>query len=116
MELNKPMKTARMMVKLGNNYFFIKVNDIDYIVTEKNYLRLYLADKSFLIRQTLNSFEERLDPDRFIRINRSTMVNIDRIKELRSVENYKYKVVLSDDKSWIWGRKFKKNLMRVLVS
>ena len=51
-----------------------------------------------------------------IRVNRSAMVNIDRIKELRYGETYHYEVVMDGGRSWNWGRKFRHTLQRVLAS
>ena len=57
--------------------------DIDRIDAERDYMRLHVGARSFLLHQTISALEERLDPDRFIRLHRSTIVRRDRIAKLR---------------------------------
>jgi two-component system LytT family response regulator len=104
----------QIIVKVGRSFFFVKVDDIDCIESERNYLRIYKGDNSYLIRNTLGDMEKKLDADKFIRINRSTMVNINCIKELRSQSNSSYLVISNNNRSWTWGRRFRGNLKRIL--
>lgn len=104
----------RMIVKIGKNYLFLKVDEIDWIEREDNYLRIHQGEKSYLFRESLNNMEQKLNPEKFVRINRSIIVNIDRIAELRAVNSYNYEVVLDNQQKWIWGRRFRKNLMKML--
>lgn len=106
----------RLMVKLGKEFLVIKVVDIEWIKAERNYLRLFLGGRSFLIRNTLSEMEKKLDSKRFIRINKSTIVNIDQIKKIKSDENYNYFVVLNNDVSEVWGRRFRNNLKKILYN
>jgi len=103
-----------LVVKVGRTYRFIHKVDIDWLEAEGNYLRIHLGDKSHLIRHTLSGIEGKLDPRRFVRINRSTIVNVGRIKELRSLSNANLRVVLADDRSWNWGRRYRRNLARLI--
>ncbi|MEN8222184.1 MAG: LytTR family DNA-binding domain-containing protein [Acidobacteriota bacterium] len=104
----------RLMVKLGNGYVVLKCEDIDRIESERNYQRLYKGEHSFLIRNTLADFEKKLDPDKFVRVNRSTIINIERIQKIESDRKHDYFVVMSNDVTVLWGRKFRDNLKRVL--
>lgn len=61
----------------------IAAEDIERIDAERDYMRLHVGGRSFLLHQTISALEERLDPDRFIRLHRSTIVRRDRIKRLR---------------------------------
>ncbi len=72
-----------------------------FLESEHNYIRIHKGDKSFLLKKTLSDIWKELDSDRFVRINRSMIVNIDRVKEIKEVENYKFMVVLD---TWIQGR------------
>ncbi len=110
------MKLNRIMVKLGKEFIVLKCEDIDRIESEKNYLRLYKGEDSFLIRNTLSNFEKKLDPEKFVRVNRSTIVNIERIRKIESDIKYNYFVVLNNNVSVSWGRKFRNNLKRVLYN
>ena len=104
----------RITVKLGKVFFLVRVEKIRWIESEGNYLRIHLDNGSYLIRGTLSRMEEKLDSDQFVRINRSIIVNIDHIKELRFHNKSDYRVILDNDLSWLWGRRFRENLNRIL--
>jgi len=106
--------TGRLVVKIGRTYRFIHIDEIDCLEAEGNYLRLHMGDKSHLIRHTLSGIEAKLDPRRFVRINRSTIVNVDRIRELRTFNDSRLRVILRDDRSWNWGRRYRHNLVRLI--
>ena len=103
----------RLMVKLGKGFVVLRCQDIDRIQSEKNYLRLHKGERSFLIRNTLENFEKKLDPDRFVRVNRSTILNVERIRRIESDLNYNYFVVMNNDVTIAWGKKFRNNLKRM---
>jgi len=109
-------KMERVMVKMGNERIIVKCEDIDWIESERNYLRIYRGENSFLIRNTISRFEKKLDPVKFVRVNRSTIVNIDQIQKIESDSNYNYFVVMHNGVTVSWGRKFRANLKRVLYN
>lgn len=74
---------SRLVVKNGGRILFLKVNDIDWIEAADNYVRLHCGADTHLLRETMNRLQEQLDPGRFLRIHRSTIVNVDRIEELQ---------------------------------
>ena len=84
----------RLVVKNGGRVSFLKTREIDWIEAAGNYLRLHVGNESHLIRQTMAVIEEQLDPSVFVRIHRSQIVNIDRIKEMHPLFNGEYEVVL----------------------
>lgn len=104
----------RMLVKVGRSYRLIRTDEIDCMEAEGNYIRLHLDDHSILFRHTMCEMEKKLDPGRFVRVNRSTIVNVGRIKELRSDQNCGYRVVLDNEKAWVWGRRYRDNLHRLI--
>ena len=106
----------RLMVKLGKGFVVLKCQDIDRIQSERNYLRLYKGERSFLVRNTLANFEQKLDPEKFVRVNRSTIINIERISKIESDMKYNYFVIMSDDVAVAWGKKFRSNLKKVLYN
>jgi two-component system LytT family response regulator len=61
-----------------------------------DYVRLHTDEKLHLLRETMSRMENRLDPERFLRIHRSTIINTERLKELRPYGNSEYIVVLND--------------------
>lgn len=95
-QTSKSNYTTRFMIKAGGRISFIKVDEIDWIEAADYYVKLHTGRKSHLIRETMNVLEKKLDPRAFIRIHRSTIVNIERIKELQPHFNGDYIVVLND--------------------
>ncbi len=84
----------RLVVKSIGRVFFLKVDEIDWIEAAGNYVKLHVGRDGHLIRETMNGIETKLDPDKFLRIHRSTVVNIDRIKELHPLFSGDYAVIL----------------------
>lgn len=97
-EHRPPRKTylTRLMVKLANRFVLLKVNEIDWIEADGNYAKLHVGRKSHLLREKMHDLEAQLNPERFVRIHRSIIVNLDRIKELHPHFNGDYIVVLED--------------------
>ena len=91
----KPYLT-RLMVKLASRVVLLKVSDIDWIEADGNYAKLHVGKKAHLLREKMHDLESQLDPQRFVRIHRSIIVNLDRIKELHPHFNGDYVVVLED--------------------
>jgi two-component system LytT family response regulator len=88
--------SRRLMIKSEGRVVFVKVDEIDWIEAAHNYLVLHLGKRSRLIRETMESLEARLDPDLFVRIHRSTMVNIERVLELHPWIRGEHAVILHD--------------------
>ncbi len=109
-------KMERLVVKLGKELIILKCEDIDWIESERNYLRVYKGNNSFLIRDTISNFEKKLDPNKFVRVNRSAIVNIEQISKIESDPNYNYFVVMNNKVTVSWGRKFRSNLKKVLYN
>ncbi len=89
--------TERFVVKSGGRVRFVKADEIQWVEAAGDYVRLHTPGKTHLIRETMQNLEAALDPDRFLRIHRSTIVNVDWIDELRPYgSNNEYTVVLAD--------------------
>ncbi|MPZ18820.1 MAG: response regulator [Luteitalea sp.] len=76
--------TERISVRHRGETRLIDIGEIDYITAELNYARLHVGERSYLIRDTLNHLETTLDPSRFLRIHRSAIVQMDRVRTLTS--------------------------------
>jgi two-component system LytT family response regulator len=87
---------TRLMIKVSGRVVLLKVDEIDFIEADGNYAKLHVGSKAHLLREKMNDLEERLDPAKFVRIHRSIIVNLDRIKELHPHFNGDYIVVLED--------------------
>ncbi len=86
----------RILVKSSGEIFFLKPSEIDWIEAEGDYMKFHVGGKSHLMRETMARLEARLDPKRFVRIHRSTIVNLDRVRKLSPSFVGEYAVVLQD--------------------
>ncbi len=86
----------RVAVTVGRRTFFVPTDSIDWMQAERNYLRLHVGLKTYLIRSTLSGIEGRLDSSRFARVHRSFLVRIDFVRELRALPSGEYRIVLTD--------------------
>jgi len=94
-EMRRPSAFGdRLVVKANGRIYFVPTRDIDWCEAAGNYVRLYVGQKTHLVRETMHDLETRLDPAQFMRIHRSTIVNVERIQELRSSFNGEYIVQL----------------------
>jgi two-component system LytT family response regulator len=84
----------RLTVRSRERMLFVRVNDVDWFESTGNYVKLHTAKATHLIRETLAGLEKRLDPDRFLRIHRQTIVNLERISEVQPYFSGDYVVVL----------------------
>ncbi|HEX5220086.1 MAG TPA: LytTR family DNA-binding domain-containing protein [Verrucomicrobiae bacterium] len=82
-ELKPAVSPERLAVKSGGHVLWVELDEIDWIGSADNYAELHLGAKSHLMRETLSALEARLDPQKFVRISRSIIVNARRIKELK---------------------------------
>ena len=78
---------TRFVVKRGNAHYFVPANEVDWIDVADNYLRLHAGTKVHFYRGTMSQVEGELDPARFVRVHRSTLVAIDRIRAIRAIES-----------------------------
>jgi two-component system LytT family response regulator len=106
----------RLVLKSGGRVFFLRVQEIDWIEAAGNYVRLHAGKEIHLMRESMNSIEQRLDRSRFIRIHRSTMINIDRVKELRPLFHGDYEVILHDGARVTLSRSYRDRLTGCLKS
>ncbi len=87
---------TRFIIKSAGLIYFVQADDIDWIEAADYYVRLHTGKKNHLLRDSLNRLETRLDPNTFIRIHRSTIVNLSRVKELKPHFQGEYIVTLTD--------------------
>ena len=74
---------TRISVKSGGRIHFLRVEELDWIEAADYYVKLHVGDRHHLMRESLNQLEKRLDPARFFRIHRSTIVNLERVREIQ---------------------------------
>jgi two-component system, LytTR family, response regulator len=106
----------RLIVKSGSRVVFVDAGDIDWIEAAGNYVRLRTARESYLMREGISRIADRLDPRQFVRIHRSTIVNIRRIKELQPCNRGEYMVILKDGKELSCSRGYRAKLQALITA
>jgi two-component system, LytTR family, response regulator len=104
----------RLVVKTGGRIIFLKTTEVDWIQADDKYAHLHTGNRSHLVRQTLGALEAQLDPQKFVRIHRSAIVNIERIKELQPMFTGEHTVVLENDTKLTLSRSYKNKLFEIL--
>jgi two-component system, LytTR family, response regulator len=104
----------RMVIRAGGKVVFLDVKEIDWIEAAANYVKLNVGKDSYLLREGIGSIAERLDPDRFVRIHRSVIVNVRKIKELQPCESGEYIAVLKNGKELSCSRGYRAQLQRLI--
>ena len=107
-------KTDRLVVKSGGRLFFLRTDEIDWVEAAGNYVRLHVGPTSHLLRETMNAIEGRLDPEKFFRIHRSRIVNMERIQEMQPWLNGEYAVVLRTGTRLTLSRGYREKLQERL--
>ena len=100
----------RVIIKSGGRVFFLKTDEIDWIEAQGNFVALHTAKHKHLFRATLAGLEAQLDPKKFRRIHRSTIVNVDSISELQPWFRGDYRVVLRNGAELKLSHRFRTNL------
>lgn len=108
-EQAKPARTPlrHLLVEHGNRSHFLPVERIDWLEADRNYVTVHAAGRAFTLRSTLNAFEERLDPARFLRINRSQVVRIDAVREVQDWSHGDRHMVMHDGARLVWSRRYR---------
>jgi two-component system, LytTR family, response regulator len=104
-----PRHLERLVIKNGGRVFFLNVQDVHCIESEGNYVRVYDNQKAYLLRETISSLEEQLDPRQFRRIHRSAIVKIDRIKEMQPWFHGEYRIIMENGKELTLSRNYRSN-------
>jgi two-component system, LytTR family, response regulator len=87
---------SRFPVRSGSRIQVVLADDIEWIAAAGDYVELHCGGRHHLLRETMNSLEQKLDPARFLRIHRSRIVRVTCVRELRAMDNREYLVKLSD--------------------
>jgi two-component system LytT family response regulator len=104
----------RLVVPSGHRNIFVRTEHIDWIEAERNYVRLHVGGRAYLLRENLTHIASALDPAMFCRIHRSTIVNIDRIQTVESLFHGEYLVVLQDGTKLTSGRSYRQSLHGIM--
>jgi two-component system LytT family response regulator len=109
-ELRGQRRADRLVVRTGGRVVFLRTEDIDWIEAAGNYVRLHVGSEAHLLRESMKNMERRLEAASFVRIHRSAIVNVDRIKELQPWFHGEYIVILHDGTRLTSSRVFSNRL------
>lgn len=116
-ELRSPKEySERLAIKSNGRVNFVNVAEIDWIEAANNYVRVHSNRESYLIRETMSSLEAKLDPRRFARVHRSVIVNMGRVKQLKTMFKGEYEIVMQDGKHLPFGRAYRSRARQLLTS
>ena len=105
----------RIAVRESGRVILLRVDDIDWVEAADNYVCLHCGADIHVLRETMNAVEARLGPSRFVRIHRSAIVNIDRIRELQPWFRGDFQVILRDGTKLTMTRNHRKKLHAQLL-
>src|ERR1022692_1274863 len=109
-----PEFDGRLVIKTKGRIVFLNLDEIDWVEDAANYVRLNVGKESYLFRETISRTSERLNPNHFIRIHRSMIVNVQKIKELIPVNSGEYIVVLKSGKELSCSRGYRVNVQHLI--
>jgi two-component system, LytTR family, response regulator len=104
----------RIIIRADGRITFLHVREIDWLEADDKYVHLHTGKGTRMVRQTLTALEGQLDPKKFLRVHRSAMVNIERIKELQPLFNGEHSLVLENGTRLTLSRKYKDKLFELL--
>lgn len=109
-----PQESSRLAIKSGGKIIFLNLHDVDWIEAAGNYVRFHMARESHVFRENISVVSSRLNRKNFVRIHRSAIVNIDKIKELQPCNSSEYVVVLENGKELPCSRSHRDNLRQII--
>ena len=105
----------RLIVKSSGRVFFVRTEEIDWVEASGNYVKIHTKAEAHLLRESMKNMEAKLDPKIFVRIHRSAIVNIDRIKELEPWFHGEYIVIMRDGTRLTASRVFSDRLSALIA-
>ena len=105
---------SRLVIKANGRVVFLDLDSIEWVEAAANYVRLNVGKESYLFRETISRISERLDANHFVRIHRSTIVNVRKIKELIPVNSGEYVVVLKSGRELSCSRGYRAALQGIV--
>src|SRR5687768_5811375 len=106
----------RLVIRNAGRVAFLTVTEIDWIEAAGNYVKIYGGKEQHVLRETLKNLEQRLDPHRFVRVHRSTILNIERIRELQPLFHGDQIAVLKDGTRVTCSRSYSDRLEALLTN
>ena len=106
----------RLAVKTSSGISFVSTNELHWVDAAGNYVRLNTQDgESHLLRETLTALEKRLDPKRFVRVHRSTIVNVEHIKEIRAQSHGEHLIIMETGQRLTLSRGYRERVHDLIL-
>lgn len=102
----QPPRNPRLLVEENGRGVLLVLNSIDWAEADRNYVKLHVGDRAYTVRGTIEGIEKKLDPEQFLRVNRSSLIRIDAIRELQKWTHGEYQVILKSGRKLMWTRRF----------
>lgn len=105
----------RLVVRQGGTVHLLKVDEVDWVESARNYVKIHCGSQVHTMRETLSNFESKLDPERFLRIHRSTLVNIDRIRRIEPGYGSESRLELDNGTKLVISRAYRRGKVKDLL-
>jgi two-component system, LytTR family, response regulator len=112
----EPQDCDRVLIKSGSGIIFLRSSLIEWVEAQGDYVMIHVGKTNHLVRETMNRMASRLDPNRFVRIHRSAIVNFDCIRELHPLGGGDYRVLLRNGTQLTLSRSYRAALLDKLPS
>ena len=113
---SEPRRECEIWVERRGEFVPVRVSDIDWVEAERDYVRLHVNGSSYLLRETIGGMEERLGPERFIRIRRSALVRRDRIAAIRRPGYGDFRIQLTNGEEVRVGRTYVRQVRTLIAA
>jgi two-component system LytT family response regulator len=104
-----------ILVKKAGKIIMLNINEVQWMEAEGDYVNLHTAEDSYLVLQSLKQLETRLEPDKFVRVHRSSIVNLEAVKEIAPWSKGKWKIILKDGNEIIISRSGAQRLKKFML-
>ena len=104
----------RFLVKRASDYLFVRTSEIDWIQSADNYVVLHAGERKYMIRDTMSGVEGRLDPQQFVRVRASAIVNLERVSSIRPWSGTEFQFVLQNGTTVLSSRRFRERIRSII--
>lgn len=105
----------KLVIRAQNRIFLQPVSEIDYLTAAANYVHIHAKGQMFRIRSTISAIEQRLDPQKFGRVHRCTIVNFERIKDCQPLQRGDFQLMLEDGTQLKMSRRHREQLGKIIA-
>jgi two-component system LytT family response regulator len=106
--------SERILIKSGSRIIFLRKGLIEWVEAQGDYVKFHIGKESHMLRETMTAAAEHLDPNRFVRIHRSRIVNLDHVREIRPLWGGDYSVLMRDGTELTMSRTYRASLQAAL--